>query len=156
ASGTGDTTTTAAISVISTNAWIVNASVGSSDLPNVKAGLQVQITPSGARQAIFGTVASAGIVASSSTSGAASFPVVIAVTGTPTGIYAGTSATVSIIVKQIADALVVPTEAVHTKAGKTEVTVVKDGKNVETPVTIGEISGARTQITKGLAAGDTV
>ncbi|MBN9188147.1 MAG: HlyD family efflux transporter periplasmic adaptor subunit, partial [Microbacterium sp.] len=118
--GTGQTTTTAtaAISVISTDSWIVNAAVGSSDLPSIKPGLQVQITPSGAQKPIFGTVSSAGIVASSSTGGAASFPVVIAVTGTPTGLYAGTSASVSIIVKQIADALVVPTQAVHTTAGR--------------------------------------
>jgi multidrug efflux pump subunit AcrA (membrane-fusion protein) len=156
AASSATTGTSAAITVISTGSWVVDASVGSADLPQIAKGLQVQITPTGARQAVFGTVQSAGIVASSSSGGTASFPVVIAVTGTPTGLYAGTSASVSIIVKQISDALVVPTQAVHTVGGTTEVTVVKGGKDVETPVTIGEISGARTQITKGLSAGDEV
>jgi macrolide-specific efflux system membrane fusion protein len=49
---------------------------------------------------LFGTVSSIGIVAESSTSGSATFPVVIAVTGKQTGLYSGGSASVTIIVKQ--------------------------------------------------------
>jgi multidrug efflux pump subunit AcrA (membrane-fusion protein) len=152
----GSGSSSAAVSVISQGAWIVNATVGSSDLPDLKPGLQVQVTPSGSTQAIFGTVKSVGIVASSSSSGSAQFPVVIAITGTQTDLYAGTSATASIIVKQLSDVITVPTRAVHTKNGATEVTVVKNGKDVETPVTLGQIFGTRTQVTKGLSAGDEV
>ncbi len=160
--GTGSTDTsgaagsTAAMTVISDGSWIVDASVGSSDLPSIKPGLQVQITPSGATQPIFGTVTSAGIVASSSSSGSAQFPVVIAVTGTQTGLYAGTSATASIIVKQLSNVITVPTQAIRTANGKTEVTVVKNGADVATPVTLGQVFGARTEITKGLSSGDQV
>ena len=162
AGGTGSTdasgaaSSTAAVTVISDGSWIVDASVGSSDLPSIKPGLQVQITPSGATQPIFGTVTSAGIVASSSSSGSAQFPVVIAVTGTQTGLYAGTSATASIIVKQLSNVITVPTQAIRTANGKTEVTVVKNGADVATPVTLGEVFGARTEITKGLSSGDEV
>jgi len=157
-SGTGSTgSSTAAISVISTGSWVVDASVGSSDLPSLKAGLEAQITPSGATQQIFGTVKSTGIVATTGSTGAAQFPVVIAVTGSPTGIYAGTSANVTIVVKQLSNVLVVPTLAIHTTGGKTMVTVVgSNGKSVETAVTVGGVYGARTQITSGLSSGQEV
>ncbi|MCW2707455.1 MAG: HlyD family efflux transporter periplasmic adaptor subunit, partial [Frankiales bacterium] len=111
-SSTTSTTTTDTITLISTDAWIVNASVGSSDLAQLKKGMQAQITPIGATQQVFGTVSSLGIVATSSGTGtSATFPVVIAVTGNPTGLYAGASATVNLVVKQLSNVLTVPTPA---------------------------------------------
>jgi len=98
----------AAISVISTNAWIVQTQVGNADLASLKQGMQAQILPTGSRATIYGTVESIGIVASSSSSGTSQFPVTIAVTGAPAGLYAGTAASVSIIVKQMDDVLTVP------------------------------------------------
>ncbi len=150
------TAATESISVISTDAWLVDTSVTNADLASLKKGMQAQITPTGATQAIFGTVDSVGIVATSSSSGVAQFPVTIAVTGKPTGLYAGTSAAVAIIVKQLPDVLVVPTLAVRTESGTTVVSVVKNGVTVTMPVTVGQVFGPQTQITKGLAAGDEV
>lgn len=157
-SSSGDsTTTTADFVVISTSSWVVDASVGSADLASVKKGLQAQITPTDATTRVFGTVQSVGIVASSdSTSSSATFPVVIAVTGNPTGMYAGASASVSIIVKQVANVLTVPTAALHSSGGQTYVLVVKNSKQVRTNVTVGTTYGPSTQITKGLASGDKV
>ncbi|MDQ1724434.1 MAG: hypothetical protein QOG52_1462, partial [Frankiaceae bacterium] len=162
-SGTGRTTTTTTttattgvITVISTDSWIVNATVGSSDLPSLTKGLQAQITPSGSTTKIFGTVSSIGIIAGASTAGSATFPVVIAVTGNPAGIYAGSTADVSIIVKQLPNVLTVPTVALHTTNGATVVYQQKNGKQVDTPVTVGASYGALTEITKGLADGDQV
>ena len=106
--------TAADIVVISTSCWVVDASVGSADLASIKKGLQAQITPTDATARVFGTVQSVGIVASSdSTSSSATFPVVIAVTGNPTGMYAGASANVTIIVKQVSGVLTVPTASLH-------------------------------------------
>jgi multidrug efflux pump subunit AcrA (membrane-fusion protein) len=153
----GSGSSTAAISVISTSSWIVNADVGSSDLASLTPGLEAQITPNGATQPIFGTLKSTGIVASTGSTGSAQFPVVIQVTGNPSGLYAGTSADVSIIVKQLSNVLTVPTLAVHTTNGKTTVTLQgSNGRNTETPVVIGGVFGARTQITSGLKSGQDV
>ncbi|MDQ1701055.1 MAG: hypothetical protein QOF57_307, partial [Frankiaceae bacterium] len=153
---TTTTATTDVITVISTDSWVVNANVGSSDLPSLKKGLQTQITPSGSTTKIFGTVSSIGIIAGASTGGSATFPVVIAVTGNPAGIYAGSTADVSIIVKQIPNVLTVPTVAIRTVNGATVVSQETNGKQVDTPVTVGTAYGALTEITKGLAAGDQV
>jgi multidrug efflux pump subunit AcrA (membrane-fusion protein) len=159
ATGNNAATTTSSsstITVISTSAWVVNASVGSADLAQLKKGLQVQITPTGSRTRVFGTVASLGIIASSSTSGSATFPVVIDVTGNPTGLYAGGSATVTIIVKTVTGVLTVPTPAVVTENGKTVVHQIVGGKQVSTPVTIGTVYGALTEIKAGIKTGDKV
>jgi multidrug efflux pump subunit AcrA (membrane-fusion protein) len=147
---------TAQVVVISTTSWVVTASVGSADLPQLKKGLQAEITPSGSATKIFGTVRSVGIIASSSSSGSASFPVTVAVTGSPKGLYAGGAADVSIIIRQIENVLSVPTNAVHTEGGKTVVYQMKDGAQVSTPVKAGTTYGAVTQILSGLKAGDRV
>jgi hypothetical protein len=78
------------------------------------------------------------------------------VTGSPTGVYAGTTAAVVITVKQVPDVLTVPTAAIHEEHGQTVVYQMKDGAQVSTPVTVGAVYGTTTQITKGLNAGDEV
>ena len=143
----------AAVTVISTRTWIVQTQVSSTDLPGLKKGMQAQIVPSGSRTTIFGTVDTIGIVASSSSSGMSQFPVTVAVTGTPSGLYAGTSAAVSILVKQLDNVLTVPTAALSSTGTRTTVTVLKDGAEVVVPATIGRVFGARTEITAGLADG---
>lgn len=151
-----DASSTSQVVVISTDEFVVDASVGASDLASVTKGLQAEITPIGATQAIFGTVSSVGLVAESSTSGSSTFPVVIDVTGKVSGVYAGSSADVSIIVKQLQNVLTVPTAAISNHNGKTSVTVVKNGKQHAAAVTLGVVYGPQTQITKGLKAGDQV
>ncbi len=150
------TSTSAQIVVISTDAFVVDASVGSADLAQVKKGLQAQITPTGSATTAFGIVSSVGIMASSSTSGSATFPVTINVTGKPTGLYAGGTATVSIIVKQVPNVLTVATQALKTTGATTTVTVRKAGKDVTTPVVVGTSYGPSTQVVSGLEAGDQV
>jgi multidrug efflux pump subunit AcrA (membrane-fusion protein) len=157
--GSGSTSASSASSaqvvVIATNSWIVNATVGASDLAKLKNGLQATITPTGATQAIFGTISTIGVIGTTS-GGTSTFPVTIAVTGSPTGVYAGTTAAVVITVKQVPDVLTVPTSAIHQENGETVVYQMKDGKQVSTPVTVGTVYGTTTQITKGLKAGDEV
>ena len=152
-SASGSPPSSAAVSVISTNGWVVQTQVANADLASLKKGLQAQILPSGSRTTIFGTVQAIGIVASSSSSGTSQFPVTVAVTGTPTGLYAGTAATVSIVVKQVDNVLTVPTVALSSSGGRTTVDVLQSGQQVTTAVTIGRIFGARTEITGGLADG---
>jgi len=65
---------------------------------------------------VYGTVGSIGVVATT-TSGVSSFPVVVNVTGSPTGLFGGTSANVSIIVKELQDVVVVPSGAISYTGG---------------------------------------
>jgi uncharacterized membrane protein YgcG len=71
-------------------------------------------------------------------------------------VYAGTTAAAVITVKQVPDVLTVPTAAIHEENGQTVVYQMKNGAQVSTPVTVGTVYGATTQITKGLNAGDEV
>jgi multidrug efflux pump subunit AcrA (membrane-fusion protein) len=158
-SGSSSSTSTAKIAVISTTSWMVQASVGSvgsADVPRLTKGMQAEITPTGSATKIFGAVKSIGIVASSSSSGSATFPVTISVTGSPKGLNAGGAANVSIIVKQNENLLTVPTNAVHTESGMTVVHQIINGAQVSTTVKVGTTCGPVTQILSGLKAGDQV
>jgi len=141
--------------VISTGSYIVNASVGAADVANVAKGDEVTITTTGSTTPVFGLVSSVGIVASSS-SGTSAFPVVITVTGSPTGLYAGSTANVSIIYRQLSNVLVVPTLAITRTNGNSYVTLDKNGVKSQRLITVGLSSGGSTQVASGLTAGDTV
>ena len=80
----------------------------------------------------------------------------ITVTGSPTGLYAGGSANVAIIVKQLQNVLTVPTAAIHTVNGKTVVYVHTGGNRTTKTVTVGSTFGVTTQVIAGLKAGDQV
>jgi membrane fusion protein, macrolide-specific efflux system len=95
-------------------------------------------------------------VIASSSSGVATYPVAIAVTGNPAGLHPGATATVTLIYKQLTNVLEVPTTAVHVQNGKTFVYEIAGGKQVEHDVTIAMASGGESQVTKGLSVGDQV
>jgi membrane fusion protein, macrolide-specific efflux system len=143
------------IQVISTGSYVVNATVDATDVANVAKGDQVTITPTGASTSVFGLVTSVGIVASSS-SGSATFPVVVTVTGSPTGLYAGGTADLTITYKQVSNVLVVPTLAITRSNGASYVTVDSNGTRTQKEITTGLSSGGSTEVKSGLSAGDTV
>lgn len=149
--------TTSAVVLVSTGHYVVDATVASGDVKQLEKGLQAEITPTGVTETVYGTVQSVGLVAETSSSGAAVFPVTIEVTGKRTDLYAGTSADASIIVEQRTDVLTVPSRALETdEDGGTYVTKVVDGKGVQTPVEVGTAYGMSTEITSGLEDGDVV
>jgi len=121
-----------------------------------------EIIITGSTEPFYGTVSSVAVMASSSTAttsgsaGSATFDVTIDVTGHPSKLYAGATATVSIIVRQRDNVLTVPTAAITTSNGKTTVDKLVDGKAVATEISIGTTAGASTEVTKGLTAGDQV
>lgn len=150
------TSGTALFSVISTATWKLEGTVGSADLGSLKAGQAVQVTPSGASEAIKGTVASVGIVATSSSDGAATFPVVITLSGTHTDLYSGTTASAVITTGTYPDVLTVPTAAIRTQNSTTVVTKVDGTATSTVEVTVGRVFGTTTEIIKGLSEGDSV
>jgi multidrug efflux pump subunit AcrA (membrane-fusion protein) len=153
---TSSTSTSAGVTVISTSSYVVDASVGSSDVGQLKDGMQADITPTGSSVTVHGVVESVGVVADTSTTGAATFPVTIRVTGSTQGLYPGSSASVAITVKQVDNVLTVPTQAVTSTNGKTYVNVVAGTTTTRKAITIGQTYGFQTEVTKGLSAGDKV
>lgn len=148
--------TSTAITVVAPESFKVNVDVAAADIDKVKKGMQVEVTPNGASEAIFGTVAGVGLVAETSDSGAATFPVTVKITGKQKDLYVGTSADVSIIVKQVENVLTVPSLALTTSGDKTYVKKVVGSSAKRTAVTIGQTYGTSTEITSGLKSGDKV
>ncbi|MEO9239806.1 MAG: biotin/lipoyl-binding protein, partial [Jatrophihabitantaceae bacterium] len=141
--------------VISTDSWIVNASVDDTQVGLLAVGDQAQLGSSGGSAQVFGTVSSIGLIAQS-TSGVASYPVVVKVTGSPAGLHAGATATVSMIYKQLSNVLTVPSAAVKVVNGQSVVYELSGGKQVAHAVTVGLSSAGTTQIAAGLTAGTQV
>lgn len=156
---TATDTASGTITVVSTGHFVVDATVSSSDVEKVEAGMQAEITVSGIDEAVYGTVSEVGLVAETDSSGAAAFPVTIAVTGERDDLYSGTSADVAVVVSQRADVLTVDSRAVQTDGETTYVDKVTDtatGATERVSVETGETSGMVTEVTSGLAEGDVV
>jgi membrane fusion protein, macrolide-specific efflux system len=158
-SSSSSSSSSAQIVVVSTNSYNVSATVDDTQVGQVKVGDQVTIQPGSSTTTVYGTVSSVGLVAQSSGSGSssvASFPVVVAVTGTPSGLYAGTSATLTITTRQLNNVAEVPTSAISYSNGQATVTQVVGGSQKSVPVTTGAAANGETQITSGLEAGDVI
>jgi len=158
------------IVVIGTDSYVVNTTVDDTQIGQIADGDQAHIslggtsgsTPVAAAAAsssaassstIYGTVGSISLVGSQ-TSNVTTFPVVIDVTGNPSGLYAGASADVSIVVKQLNDVTEVPTNAIsYDSSGQATVTEVVHGAHVVKDVTVGAAENGETQITSGVSAG---
>ena len=124
---TGSGSSSGQIVVIGTDSYIVNTTVDDTQIGQIADGDQVDISVSGSGSrpappppsrsgstgsgTVYGTVGSISLIGSQ-TSDVTTFPVVIDVTGNPSGLYAGASANVSIIVKQLNNVTEVPTEAI--------------------------------------------
>jgi membrane fusion protein, macrolide-specific efflux system len=154
-SGSNGSSSSDQIVIVNTSSWLVDASVDDSSIGEIQQGDQADIVPEGSETTVYGTVGSIGLIASQS-SGVASFPVTVDVTGDPSGLYTGMTADLTIIVKELSDVLVVPTAALRYDNGGIYVELVQNGKDVLHPVAVGTSSGGEAQITSGLAAGDQV
>ncbi len=141
--------------IIGMRKWLVSATVDDTEVGLIARGDQAQISTDNVSGMIFGTVSAVSVL-SSSTSGAASYPVNIAITGTPSGLHDGASATVSIIYRQVSNVLTVPTTAVHRDSSSTYVYVAKNGVKTKSTITTGLASGDTTQVKSGLRSGQQV
>ena len=156
--GSGNTGSTGSSSgeivVIGTDSYVVNTTVDDTQIGQITDGDQVVITPTtGSATPIYGTVGSISLIGSQS-SNVTTFPVVVNVTGSPSGLYAGASADVSIIIKQLNNVTQVPTGAINYDAnGRATVTEVVNGTDVVKNVTVGAAENGETQITSGISPG---
>ncbi|QTE29719.1 efflux RND transporter periplasmic adaptor subunit [Pengzhenrongella sicca] len=156
---TGSTTTstsTAQFTIVGTDSWEVDVTVDDSDVALIAVADQAEITLDGAEAPIFGTVSEIGLIATAS-SGVATYPVVVAVTGTPEGLFDGVAVDVVIVYERRTDVLTVPSAAVRTVDGESTVTQAgADGADVTTAVTVGATVDSMTEILTGLVEGDEV
>lgn len=152
----GADTSAGTISIVSTGRYVVDATVAAADVDRLKRGLQAEIAVTGVADTVYGTVEEVGLVARTNDSGAAVFPVTIAVTGRRHDLYAGVSATATIVVKQREGVLTVPSRALTTEDGTTYAIQVEDGEETRVEVETGEAFGVTTEVVSGLEEGDTV
>lgn len=155
-SGQGSGTSSAQVTLVSPAAFVVSAQVATSDIAKVTVGLAARVTPTGSRDVIEGTVSSVGTIATAQNNGTAAFPIEVTLTGDQSALYSGTSATVEIIVSEVADVLTVPSQAIRQEDGQAVVSRMVDGRVEVTAVEIGTTYGAQTEIVSGLAEGDEV
>jgi multidrug efflux pump subunit AcrA (membrane-fusion protein) len=133
----------------------VTSTVSDSVISEVAVGQNAVVTAAGSTNGLPATVTSVGVIATVS-SGVATFPVTVQITGSHPSLRDGMSATVVVVVNQVVGVLTVPTSAVHTNGTASFVNVLQAGKLTQVTVTVGSADSLRTQITSGLSAGQTV
>jgi macrolide-specific efflux system membrane fusion protein len=155
-SGSGSSSSSGQFEIVGTTAYDVSLSVNDTDVALIQPGDQVEMTSDSLTGTVFGVVRTVGPLSTSS--GVASYPVVVDVTGDTKSLHDGISVTARIIYERRANVLTVPTAALSKAAdGSTTVTkVASDGTTSTVAVTTGESSGTVTEITAGLAEGDQV
>jgi hypothetical protein len=145
-----------AVVIAPTRGYQVDVSVSETEVARVAVGNPVTVTPDGGAPAIDGLVSAIGLLPTTSTTGAVTYPVTIALPGV-TGPYpAGQGASVAIRLADVAGALTVPTSAVRTDGTSSTVDVLRDGVSSPVQVEVGAVGPIRTEIVDGLSPGDQV
>ncbi|HVW42287.1 MAG TPA: HlyD family efflux transporter periplasmic adaptor subunit [Amycolatopsis sp.] len=133
----------------------VTTAVSDTQAGQIKPGQQVTVTPDGAGTPITGQVVSIGLLASTTSSGAPSYPVTVSLPASAE-LHQGATASVSIITSTAQAAVTVPTSAVHLLGGNAFVETLSDGQTKEQRVTLGVVGASVTEIKSGLNAGEQV
>jgi membrane fusion protein, macrolide-specific efflux system len=169
ANSSASATSTTEIEVVSSS-LVANLSVDDTQIGKLKVGQAATVSvsstsststaaavqsPTTGSSGVAGKVTSVGTIATT-TSGVASFPVVVSVTGSTSGLFTGATASVVVTYHQLANVLVVPSLAVSETNGVSSVTVSANGKQTKQRVTTGLSSGGQVEITSGLTAGQDV
>lgn len=137
-------------------AFEVAASVSDAQVAQVHVGQAALVIPAGQPRPLPGKVSSITPLATI-VQGVAAFPVVITVTGSPPGLFAGAAAEVAIVIQRVAHVLTIPASSVHGSGSRgTYVLVVKTGRAVKQAVKIGATDAILAQVTSGLVLGDQV
>jgi HlyD family secretion protein len=103
-----------------------------------------------------GEVTEIGMIGSVS-QGVVNYPVTVRVTNADEDIRPGMTASVTIIVDQREDALLVPNKAIRTSGGQQYVTVMFEGQQINVPVTVGLVGDSMSEvISERLMEGDAV
>ena len=140
----------------SAKSFIVDATVDDTEISQVHKGQSVAVTSGrcrdlGDRHRDLGQHGCRPAARASSPSRSS-----VAVTGHPSGVYAGASATLTITTKKSFKALEIPTLAIHYNGSQATVQVNNGGGAVTRTITVGTSFGLETQVLSGIKAGDKV
>ncbi len=141
---------------MNSDAVTTSVSVAQDDISEIEVGDTVNISLSAYEGKTFhGKVTS--ISTTSSGTSTVSYPVVVTMTGDVSSIYAGMSADVTFVTKEVKDVLYISNKAVETEGTKSYVTKKNsDASTIKTQVKTGFSDGHNVQIESGLSEGDTV
>jgi len=157
--GTGGATSgdaaTHAVVIITPGVFEVTGSVSDALVNEIAVGQTAEVVAAGSSNAVAGKV-SAVAEEATVTSGVATFPVTVVLSGASPSLRPGMSASVSIIINQVVQVITVPTSAVHTTGAGSTVTLFVNGKPEPVTVTVGASDATRTQILSGVKLGDEV
>ena len=142
------------IVVIGPQSFEVSTTVPVTDLPEIKTGDEVFVSPDGQSSQLTGDVTQIGPPPTSSSS--TDYPVVISLPAGSKNLYDGASASVAIVVAQATNAVTVPTSAVHQLGQLAYVSELRNGKLQDATVTLGVVGNELTQVSSGIKAGETV
>ncbi|ONF66965.1 efflux RND transporter periplasmic adaptor subunit [Amycolatopsis keratiniphila] len=146
----GDT----AVVLIGSGAAVIETTVPVERISDIDVGMEATVTPSGANEKVAGKVTRIGRLPDTASDSVA-YPVTVTVDQPTVTMPAGSTASVSIAVSTIANVVTVPTSAL-TRGGRDTVTVYADGQTSTRQVTVGAVGPLRTEIQKGLTAGEQV
>ncbi|MEV5003610.1 efflux RND transporter periplasmic adaptor subunit [Nocardioides sp. LML1-1-1.1] len=146
----GDTVAT----VVAPGLTTVTAEVSATQAAQLKAGLDVEVTPAGATEALPGAVGRVEHVATSSTTSDSdpTYTVEVVLDERDLQLAAGMRASVAAVVGSAQDVVVVPASAVSNGT----VTVVENGTARRVRVSTGIVGATEIEVTDGLAKGDEV
>jgi RND family efflux transporter MFP subunit len=154
----GDTvsanSTTSVIVIVGTESYEVTGTLSSTQVASVKVGYSAQVAVDGKTGTLAGTVAQVGPVQSSTTG--YTYPVVVALPATASGLYSGSSANVAISTGNAKDVLAIPSSAVMIQGTRYYVQTLSSGTPVDTTIKVGIVGDVYTQVLSGLKVGDSV
>jgi HlyD family secretion protein len=135
----------------------VDLEISEYDLASLKVGQPVTLEFDAIPEVEYtGEVTEIGMIGTVS-QGVVNYPVTVRVTNADKEILPGMTASVTITVNQVEDALLVPNKAIRTSAGQKTVTVLYEGQQIAVPVTVGLVGDSMSQVSSDqLWEGDVV
>lgn len=155
ATSTASSTSSGLVTLVNATGKTVTASIAEADATSVKVGQPASIVLEASNVELKGTVASID-PASTVTNNVVQYQTKIALTGPPSTVRDGQTASITITTGTKDEVLSVPTSAIATDGSQPYVMKMVDGKTVRTNVTTGMTGTTGTEITSGLAEGDQV
>jgi multidrug efflux pump subunit AcrA (membrane-fusion protein) len=154
----GDTvsadSSTDVIVIIGTDSFEVTSTLSSSQVPSVKVGDTAGVQVDGVDGIIDGTVSQVGPVQSGDSG--FTYPVVVALPTSATGLFTGSTANVVISTGAVADVVAVPTSAVQSLGTRSYVETLSNGTLARKIIKVGMVGDVYTQVLSGLTPGESV
>jgi hypothetical protein len=150
---------TALASVVSPSRLSASALISQADIADLKVGQKAQMTIDGYDSDAFTgriTFISSEPASSSASSSSTQYAITVTSDDLPELAKSGMTGTLDIVIEQAADVLMVPTTAVSGSSSTSFVRVMQDGKPVFRQVQTGMATSSYTEVTSGLAVGETV